>query len=288
MNSPDFKTLSDSIIELISENSGQIIITTYGILEDNEVFQAILDELKKGRKVTVLTRPRSKNMSALKLLASNGAEVIGHFDIHAKVVLIKSNDSIKGILMTANIESISFTQSFESGKVLNVNQSKTLLRILNKWIDTFPLQFKVKSSRREVEGKFFIWNERKEKFEDRIIIDEKIVNVKMSEAPSINDYENFKPANLESKIPNEGEELFKKVIIKHSVCPPLLPPNAKSFQPSKKKGEKEKEVIKLPLYQKGKKKYVVVSNLKEIKQAERISNEFKADIVTERKYLINE
>ncbi len=70
-------------------------------------------------------------MNALIQLVKLGTKVYGQDDIHVKVILIENKNDIKGIIMTANIEKISFTNSFESGKYLKLERNYLVLMILN-------------------------------------------------------------------------------------------------------------------------------------------------------------
>jgi len=290
INSKNHKSLENAIIELIDKNLGQLIVCTYGITEDNKVFQKILSELKKGREVNILTRPRNKNMNALIELSKMGANIYGHDDIHAKIFLIVNGSDLKGIIMTANIEDISFDKSFESGKWLNIDESESILKVLNKWIQNFPLKLEEELKRNQVKKEIRVWNANKEKIELKEIIEEETIEINPKRKPiSIQNYEEFEMPEEELKRPNEKQKLYKKIIYQYEVKPPVLPKAAKQYQEPKsdKKGEKKKKVkIDLPIFKTQENFYVVVKDKAEIKEAKILAERYNAQIVTLEKYLI--
>ena len=290
INSINHKSLENAIIELIDKNPGNLIICTYGINDDNKVFQKIISELKKGRNITILTRPRNKNMNALIKILNAGAIIIGHDDIHAKSFIIENESEIKGLIMTGNIENISFNKSFESGKLLTEEESESILKILKEWIKYFPLTLEKSLKRNQVKKEVRVWNDSKEEIEKKDVIDEDIINIELIQGPkSIENYEEFEIPEEELKRPNENQKLFKKIRYQYEIKPPILPKTAKLYtEPdiSKNREKKKKDRKILPIYNTEKHYYIVVKEKTDIKEAKILAEEYNAQIVTLEKYII--
>ena len=289
-NSKDHHSLEKAIIDLIAKNPGKLNICTYGITKNNKVYKKILSELKKGREVVVLTRPRNKNMPALIDLIKEGAVVYGHDDIHAKVILIESNGNVKGIMMTANIEDISFDTSFESGKILKDEEAKSFLKILNNWIKNFPLTLKNSHLLKNIEEEIRVWNSLSEEIDFKDIVEEGTVPVKINQKlRSIENYEDCEIPREELKKPNEKQKLYKKIRYEYEIKPPILPRNAKQYHKSNKDHKEEKRKknqINLPIYKLKNKFYVVIKEKSQILDAKILAQQNNnAEIVTLEKYI---
>ena len=298
INSINHKSLENAIIELIDKNPGNLIICTYGINDDNKVFQKILSELKKGRNITILTRPRNKNMNALIKISNAGAIIIGHHDIHAKTFIIENENEIKGLIMTGNIENISFDKSFESGKLLTKEESVSILKILKEWIKYFPLTLEKNLKRNQVKKEVRVWNDDKKEIEKKNVIDEEIINIELTRGPkSIKNYEEFEISKEELKKPDENQKLFKKIRYRYEIKPPILPKTAKPYKGldikreeknEKKNGKRKKKSSEiLPIYKTTKDYYIVVKEKTEIKEADILAEKYNAQIVTLEKYVIS-
>ena len=287
-NSKDHHSLEKALIDLIAKNPGKLTICTYGITKNNKVYKKILSELKKGREVVVLTRSRNKNMPALIDLIKEGAVVYGHDDIHAKVILIESNGNVKGIMMTANIEEISFDTSFESGKILKDEEAKSFLKILNNWIKNFPLMLKNSHLLKNIEEEIRVWNSLSEEIDIKEIVEEGIIPINTNhKSKSIENYGDFEIPEEELKKPNERHKLYKKIRYQYEIKPPILPINAKPYQKSNKNQKKEKKnQINLPIYKLKNKFYVVIKEKSQIRDAKILAEQYNnAEIVTLEKYI---
>ena len=108
----------------------RIIVSSYLISTDNKIFNRLIQKLNNECEVIILTRPKVKNMEALIELKKAGAIIFGHDDIHAKIIFTKSGNLKSGILMTANIQKISFNNSFESGVLLSNNETQDIIQII--------------------------------------------------------------------------------------------------------------------------------------------------------------
>ena len=289
-NSKDHHSLEKALIDLIAKNPGKLTVCTYGITKNNKVYEKILSELKKGREVVVLTRPRNKNMPALIDLINEGAVVYGHDDIHAKVILIESNGNVKGIMMTANIENISFDTSFESGKILKDEEAKFFLKILNNWIMNFPLTLKNAHLLKNIKEEIRVWNSLSEEIDIKEIVEEKTVSVKTNQkTKSIENYEEYEIPKEKLKKPNEKLKIHKKIRYKYEIKPPILPKNANQYQKfnkDHKEKKRKKNQINLPIYKLKNKFYVVIKEKSQIGDAKILAQQnHNAEIVTLEKYL---
>ncbi|MBA7588718.1 hypothetical protein ES708_30785 [subsurface metagenome] len=289
-NSKEHHSLEKALIDLIAKNLGKMIICTYGITKNNKVYRKILSELKKGREIVVLTRPRNKNMPALIDLIKEGAVVYGHDDIHAKVILIEGNGDVKGIMMTANIEDISFDTSFESGKILKDEEAKSFLNILNNWIKNFPLMLKNSYKLKNAVEEIRVWNSLSEEIDIKEIVEDGIIPININhKSKSIENYEDFEIPKEELKKTNEKQKLYKKIRYQYEIKPPILPRNAKPYQKSnknQKEEKKKKNQINLPIFKLKNKFYVVIKEKSQIKDAKILAEQNNnAEIVTLEKYI---
>ncbi len=286
LNSSKDKSLETAILDLIENNSGKIILCTYGIQDDTKIFQKLLKELEKGREIIILTRPRNKNMSALLKLVKGGAKVYGHDDVHAKVIIIENDKLMKGIIMTANIEEISFTNSFESGKYLKREEYYSLLTILNTWISNFPLELKLGIKKGKTKKEVRVWNEKKQEIERNKVIEEELINLPPLKANSIENYDKLEKDENEFKKPNEEINLYKKLKFIYSIRPPILPNGAKLYQWSNL--ESNKKILKkskYPIFELDEKYFIVIKDKTEFNEAKHIAERLNAKIVTLEKYV---
>jgi len=289
-NSREYHHLDKAIIDLITNHPGKLIICTYGISTDNIIFKKIIDELKSGREVIILTRPRDKNMPALLELIEKGAIVYGHDDIHAKVILIENHRDIKGILMTANIENISFSTSFESAKILNRDEAQAILKILENWIKNFPLVLKNTCSKKDIKGEIRIWNSYKSELEKKEIIEVFTVEIETDNlSKSIENYYDSKIPERNFKKPNNDKKIYKKIKYKYKIVPPTLPIKAKKFEiEDKSEVNKNLKNNNLPIYKLKDKFYIVIKDPSQIENAKRLAKKYaNSEIVTLKKYISN-
>jgi len=229
-------------------------------------------------------------MNALIKISNAGAIIIGHDDIHAKCFIIENESEIKGLIMTGNIENISFNKSFESGKLLTEEESESVLKILKEWIKYFPLTLKKSLKRNQVKKEVRVWNDSKEEIEKKNVIDEDIINIELKQGPkTIENYEEFELHEEDLKRPNESQKLFKKIRYQYEIKPPILPKTAKLYTDpdiSKNKEKKKKDRKNLPIYNTEKDYYIVVKEKTEIKEAKILAEKYNAKIVTLEKYII--
>ena len=142
VTSPDknLSNLKKTLLEQIKKAKESILFSTFGFDISNDVSKAILDKLEKGIAITVFCRPREKAINGnIDVLASKGAQVFCHPEIHAKSIVI---DKFWGAIFSANFEKYGMDESFEVGMQLSANQKDDLLEIYQKWELTFPYKFK--------------------------------------------------------------------------------------------------------------------------------------------------
>jgi len=287
LNSPNNKSLKNEIINLISETRGKLYISTYGISNDNEIYDLIISELEKNREIFILTRPRSIKMKDLVTLSQKGAEIYGHYDMHAKVVISEDNNVVRGLIMTANIENINFESSFETGKILDPNQAKTILNVVNTWIKYFPMVLKSNIEKSQLSENVIIWNKTQETLEIKAVIEEKIENLDTEYATSIFNYKNHEISNSKFKIPKEISEIYQKVIFKYTVKPPIKPRDAKlelldgNIESAKSKKNKNN----FSIFTLNGQKFLVVRSEDELKKGKIFAEKNNAKIVTLEKYI---
>ncbi len=290
LNSRDHHTLEQALINLITKNLGKITICTYLIKSNNKVYKEILNQLKKGREITVLTRPKDNNMPALLDLIKEGARVYGHDDIHAKAILIESDTNVMGIVMTANIENISFDTSFESGKLLNEEEATSILNVINNWIKNFPLKLIGSLKLKNTLGEVRVWNPIEENIDTKKVIEEVTVPITINDkSKSIENYGEFEISSEYLKKPSDQDSLYKKIRYLYELTPPILPRNAKPYKELNEYQygvKKNKNYPNLPIYKLKNKIYVVVKDKSQIKEAKIIvAKNVNAEIVTLEKYL---
>ncbi len=293
INSDSIKSLKNSIINLIKENPGRLVICSYGISDDNAIYDCLLEEIENGREIIILTRPRQriKHMNALIKLVKLGATVYGHEDIHAKVILIENENKLNGIIMTANIERVSFESSFESGKFLNNEEAKAILMIIKKWIKDFPLLLNINLRRNQANNKIWIWDDEKNSIQIKEVVDEEIIETEPKKKPrSIINYKEFEISNDDLEKPSETNKIFKKLTYKYNVKPPILPNSAKEYNPktlNKESGNSIKNDTNLPVYKAKGRIFIVIKESSELKDAQALAKKLRGEIVTLNKYIKN-
>lgn len=287
INSPNNKSLKNEIINLISKTKGNLYICTYGISNDNEIYDLIISELEKNRKIFILTRPRNSKMKDLVTLSHKGAVIYGHHDIHAKIVISEESNILLGLVMTANIEKINFESSFETGKILNPNQAKTILNVVKTWIKNFPLELKCNIKRSQLNEEVLVWDSIRENLVTKTVISEKVEDLESEYATSIFNYKNHEISHSKLKIPREDSEIFQKVIFKYIVKPPIKPVDAKLELENDKIEKIKPKKIKnnFSVFSLNGKKFLVVKNEDELKKAKTHAERYNAKIITLEKYI---
>ena len=275
-------TLLNKLKIIINEASKRIIISTFGILDDNEIFNLLLKKLKIGVELVILTRPREKTMRSLLKLKKAGAKIFGHPLIHAKICMVISNNSNNAIMMTANFEELGLETGFETGVLINDNRKNSIEKVLEKWIELFPFKLESNLSLKDLNGLIINWNEETGLLEEFSIIESKEITLKDKISKNFQEFAEYQIQDEDYHVGNIERETFLKYIIKQRILPPILPKNSreKNFDSLDKETKKMIKNTSLKIYKNEKKNYIVISKLKELTQAEKIAKKLNADIVS--------
>lgn len=138
-NSKTKNTLSDRVLELINSAKKEIVFSTFGIEEDHEVFQRLIERLSEGVKVKLFARySRSKMNPVFKILSDAGAEIYGFKWLHAKAFLIDQNQAF---ILTANIEQHGMDDGFELGIDIPSDDIESIQKLFQEWEDKHLCRF---------------------------------------------------------------------------------------------------------------------------------------------------
>jgi cardiolipin synthase len=260
-------TLREELLGQIESSKGDILISCYGFDPNHPVAKALIEATKKGRNVTVISRPRPvpRTMETLLALANAGASVLGHPWLHAKAVVTQSDDGYEGTLMTANIEERGLDTGFEMGARLTGDDAESLREVLLNWTSAFPQELILDGKIGELGSEIRLWR-------DGELIDMEIGEKYAKDlgnivAPSIDEMETVRPSNFPE--PNVQNTLYREHVYTWTVLPPRLP----------KKARPEKEKHPLPVYRHGKKTYVAIQKKNQLKQGRKLAEELNAMIV---------
>ncbi len=276
-------SLKENLLSLIKSTSGEIIISTFGIADDCDITKAIFDAAKNNRKITLITQTRKATMEIANRLQEIGVKIVGHKDVHAKVILVKETTGPIGILMTANINSQGLDFGFETGIKLEGNNAKIMKTILEDWIDRFPAYFEGEIKLKDIDDD-------KRLFTDRVgrtlILRENVLSTNITVekkyqkdfgyifSPTIDRMPNTRPKNFPK--PNEKRKFYKEYMYTWIIAPPVLPSDVKEV---KNIDNKEKKGFKI--YRKKNQLFLLLENIKDKSKAEKVSKKYKAIIVVE-------
>lgn len=262
------QSLKNNILSFIDslQKDDEFIISTFTIQSDYEVTNKILEKIRDGVKVTIFTRMRKNNQDALFKLKKEGATILIHEKIHAKF-LLKCLFEPSGIVMTSNISELGLEEGFETGLYLGEVDSRNLLSIVEQWKQNFPYEFKsevtiseiIEGSKLVVEGKPI----------ELDIQNSSERNLSSLTAESIELMETKEPVNFPS--PLTKQKIIKNCRFTWSVYPPKLPKSAKMIKNGKKNP--------FPIFETKNSKYLVITDTKDLKKAEKLAKDLQAKIV---------
>ncbi|MCH9780288.1 MAG: hypothetical protein K0U36_03285 [Alphaproteobacteria bacterium] len=128
-------TLVTSIVVTIEDAQETLEIATYGLAEDPLVFPALMAACQRGVRVRLHLRHRHhKHHAIVQTLVGAGAEVVFYRYLHAKLVIADASTAHPaGVMMSANLESISYDKALEYGVQLNASQCTAMVRWLSFW-----------------------------------------------------------------------------------------------------------------------------------------------------------
>ncbi len=195
--------LKSTILDLIEHAEKSLLISSWTIEGEHETRQAIEQRAKNGVNVQILTRPNSRNTKAISDIANSGATILGHEQMHAKVIIA---DNQKGIVMTSNFSQKGLDQGFEAGIMLNQDQVKNLETLFDSWKSHATWQYKPECDIESLENELLLLdgeNLRKKKVVERTHVDLGYIKVK-DEKESSKEPDRF-------PWPDETDELYKSV-----------------------------------------------------------------------------
>jgi cardiolipin synthase len=152
-------TIQERIIKLINDSQGEIWACAFGFQQDNKIMKALADAANRGRKVTILARPRphTRSRDALLDVVRYGGNVYGLEWLHAKCVVASVKGSYKAVVMTANIEDKGMNTGFETGIILDEKEAEKLKGLMEHWITRAQYNLVGKVRRRDIQGKVKLW-----------------------------------------------------------------------------------------------------------------------------------
>lgn len=261
-------TIKQKIKDLLKLAKNEIIVSTYGIDLSHEITQNLLELLESGKKVKFLARPRQnkKTMDALLALVKAGAEVRGHPWLHAKSILVNTNEGWTGIVMTANIEQHGLDDGFETGVLLIKEDAKKLHQMLENWWDNFPQKLLAQPRLGDLLGEITQWTNNT--FKTLSIKPEYVENLGTFTVNSFNELETKEPQLTSKKINSSTK--YHRIKYSWTNLPPKLPSKAKKGIP----------VEGLDIYKNGKNTYIVIQNKSQLEKGNKISTEMKAKLVS--------
>ncbi|MHA1399676.1 MAG: phospholipase D-like domain-containing protein [Candidatus Heimdallarchaeaceae archaeon] len=264
--------IRDAIERLLAKakiQTDEIIISTFTIIKNHKITSILCDKLEKGIKISIFTRFRKANATALIELRKKGAKIYIHDKIHAKCVIVKSQMK-ESIVMTANISDLGLDSGFETAIKLNEKDTDELLKIINIWRENFPYELETNKSIGKISSNL-VKSYMNEKILDIKIENKKEMDLGKINADSIENMENTKPKEFPK--PHKKGIYYRECIYRWTVTPPKLPKKAKKIEINKK--------IPFPIFEFKKEKYLVIEDTKDdLKKARKIASELQAKIVT--------
>ena len=256
-----------NLLDKLNPTTDEIFLSIFTIHDDFDLSQKLLALVGEGLKATIFTRFRSANLSALSTLKKAGATVLIHDRVHAKAIVVKAN-KYESILMTANFSELGLKSGFESGLKFNQNDSDDLMKILSSWSDKFPFEFHAEKLLKELPEKIYLLDSREGRIGCKILphIKKNLGSMVASSIELMNEMKPSKFPEIEMK-----NELYRKCIYEWKVEAPRLPDSAKKIDIDTK--------TNLSVYSTKKTKYIVISDAKDLKKAEKIAKEYGCKIV---------
>lgn len=267
---PTFRSrqgLRETVLSMIRRARGEILLSTYGIEWTHEATQALLEALRNGVQVTIMTRPRPATSASVVALAEAGATIVGHDKLHAKALVTEE----AALVMSANLETGGLDHGFEVGVLLSGGMAGGVEATLRQWSRDFPWVFRGDATRGQHLGDFLAADKGLRDGVVRVIPrhDQNCPDQVARDAFRLTEAQ---PPRLDPA-PRPGE-MPQHVAFTWAVVPPRLPKNAKQRQRLKVSGENEPQV-----YDHGGKAYLLVQDDADIPGAQRLAEELSAIVV---------
>jgi len=265
------QTLKNELEKIIENETKELVVSSYGFDDEHPIVELLINKAQNIN-LTIITRPREKNHKVIEKFTNAGAKVVAYDYLHAKFILSPSTN--QGIIMTANLESKGLETGYEVGIKITRKYFDELLTISRVWIDSAPLIWYNKTSIKNLEpGTIKI---PKGKDYDTIEIIDEFIDEQKIEPQDLHKMEKLLKEEPKLK-KNLDNKLPKKIIVKRTIIPPVLPKDAvkvesKQLFTSKKSRRREADVkdkeIKFPFetYRLKNIYYVVVKSLKDLEK----------------------
>jgi cardiolipin synthase len=237
-------TLKETILRFIKVSTGPLTISTYGIDLDHDVTDVIESVVKK-RDVTVIIPIREKLLSVYERLSKAGVKIIGHRRVHAKAIVSTLGGETAALVTTANLPHLGLDTGFETGLILSGDRARRVKEILTLWEEMFPYEFRSAVSLKDIKASILRSDDG---FEEDIAVKDMI---EVKSTPETRD-------SLDVEVhPSIGTDipLCKRIRIHYKIINPLLPSKAKLVKNLD---------TPLPVFKKGKKLYISVSEESEL------------------------
>lgn len=151
-------TIRDYTLEIIQSAKSKIIFSSFGFDVSHELGKALLEKCKNGVEVVVLARNRAKVFNGnLDKLAKAGAKIFTHDLLHAKFIAV---DNEKGAIFTANFEKYGMDEGVEVGLKLEKKDVEALLKIAERWQNTFSHRIEVNVKLTDLPENYFTMKQR--------------------------------------------------------------------------------------------------------------------------------
>ena len=261
--------IKKEILKILNHTRGPLIVASYGLEFDHAVVKKLSEEAGI-RKITIITRPREKNVAAIKLLSNAGAIIISYDFLHAKFICAPKNNL--ALIMTANLETRGLDTGYEAGVLLEEPQDiNDLLQISTEWITHAFYKWNNGGNVQTLEPGLIAIPKAQNLEETEIIPEyfyptEEKKPIDLLEMRKLMKTDFVKPRNVSGKIP-------KVIRFSRKIHIPILPRNAQKIDANEywrnilsKKELKERKIKKfpIPIYKLKRNVYGIVDSWKQL------------------------
>ena len=263
-------TIRAAAEDLVGKAKTEIVVSSFGMDLQEGVVGGMVQAAKSGKKVRVLARPRpNKNtMNALMALAEAGAEIRGHQWLHAKFLLVDTDEGWSGLIMTANFESKGLDEGFESGISVRGQVAEDLHLIMEGWWHDFAQILFIKKRLGNILGDVLLWSD--ETLKKVSVQAEANEDLGEFEAKSFDEMDKLVPPIVQ-RGPTRGTVLYHRKTFRWRVLAPRLPGGVSRVP---RDGD-------LKVYRRGKELFVAIGRLEELPKARALGEELSAKVVAE-------
>ncbi len=268
----DIRTLKATIHTLLDWARDEIWFSAYKFDPSYEITKILNDRLKAGVITRIFISSRKATVEAANSLDKAGAEVYSSNSLlHAKSLIVKTGNEVRGLIMTANVESRGLDSGFETGVLLTAPESNILLDIMSAWAKSFEYRFASETPRGQVEGDCLVWNG-KELVRAHVGGSAR-VGLDAIIASDLRAIDATGPASFQD--PSNSAIIPHEAIFSWKVNPPTLPQDARIMTKPKMSTEEDLwagKGVEIPgykhdIYEAKGKKYIVVSSPEKLEDA---------------------